>query len=103
MNDHAAEAASPGARRATPEMSREEAGRRAGTMKRILAWVAVLTFAALWQAAAHHLTGVTSRGTGVTSRQSGTTGGSGGTPVQSQGFDFGTGQNVAPFTQTTVS
>jgi len=103
MNERAAEAAAPGARRAPPEMSREAAARRARSVKRALSWAAVLTFAVLWQAAAHHLTGVTSRTGAATSPQPGTSGGSGQTQSQNQGFNFGTGQNVQPFTQTTVS
>ncbi len=106
MEDIAGGPAAHGTRTAPPEMSREEATGRARTMKRVLSWAAVLTFILLWQAAARHLTGVTSR-TGATAQTptqpSGTSGGAGPSQSSGQGFDFGSSQSVQPFTQSTVS
>lgn len=86
---------------APPELTKEQAIQRAKTLKRVLGWAAVLAFGLMWQAASHHLTGVTSR-TGSTAG-SGTGGGATPTPTQTQGYSFSNGQGVQPFTQTTVS
>ena len=85
---------------APPEMPKETATARARTLKRALGWTAVLTFGLLWQAASHHLTGVTSR---ARTSSTGTAGASGSSPTSGQGFSFSNEQGVQPITQTTVS
>ncbi|MDA8346663.1 MAG: hypothetical protein M0Z66_14520 [Thermaerobacter sp.] len=91
-------------RHTATEMTKEEAQLRARSWKRGLWWAAAIGFVVLWQAAAHHVTGVTSRSTPSTTQQQN----SGGfvpsqTPTQSQGFGFGSGGNAQPLTQTSVS
>ena len=79
-----------------PEISREEAIGRAQTWKRIVAWGTVVGFFVLWQAAANHVTGVTSRSSsGAAQTQL--------VPGASQGFEFGSGGAGMPMTQTAVS
>ena len=107
MEDIRAERPAHIAREGRPELTKDEALSRARTWKRALAWSAVLVFALLWQAAAHHLTGVTSRtGAGAASSTPAQTPGSGqgfGQVQTSGGYDFGSSQSVQPFTQSTVS
>lgn len=93
------------ARHASREMTKLEAAGRARTLKRVLTWAALLTFAVLCQAATHHLTGVTSRIGATTTQAPGIAGGGGQTQSDSQGFSFGSGQNVQSLTltQTAVS
>jgi len=104
MKDIAADRPARAARHARPDMTKEQAVGRARTLKRIAAWGTVAGFLVLWQAAAHHVTGVTSRQTQTSSAQQ--TGGygvgnGGGTPYPG-GYSYGTGQ-VQPLTQSTVS
>ncbi len=107
MEDITAERPGRALRPTRPEMSREQAAGRARTLKRLVAWAAVVAFALLWQAAAHHLTGVTSRAGSTTpkapAQAPGSSAGFGQAGSSGQGFDFGSSQNVQPFTQSTVS
>ncbi len=107
MEDIRAERPAHVAREGRPDLTKDQAVRRARTWKRALGWSAVLAFALLWQAAAHHLTGVTSRtGAGPSSSTPAQAPGSGQGFGQGQpagGFDFGSSQSVQPFTQSTVS
>ena len=107
MEDIRAERPAHLAREGRPELTKDQAAGRARTWKRALAWSAVLAFALLWQADAHHLTGVTSRtGAGASSStpaQAPASGQGFGQVQTSGGYDFGSSQSVQPFTQSTVS
>lgn len=82
-------------------MTKEQAEQRARTFKRGAFFAAAISFVVLWQAAAHHLTGVTSRSTSATSQQQGNQGFVPSAP--SQGYGFGSATSSQPITQTSVS
>jgi hypothetical protein len=83
-------------------MPKELAQQRAKSLKRGFFWAAAIGFVVLWQAAAHHVVGVTSRtSTSTTSQQQ--NGGFVPAPSQGYGYGFGNGGSQQPLTQTTVS
>lgn len=91
-------------RHAPQAMPKDEALRRARTIKRSFFWAALVGFVVLWQAAAHHVVGVTSRTTTTTTSQNQGQNSGGFVPSSpSPGFGFGSGGNSQPLTQTSVS
>lgn len=96
-------------------LPRDAAERRARLLKRGLFVLSVISFGVLLQAAAHHLTGVTSRSTqsvtgGPGSPTSPSQGNGYGSPSQgygygssSQGYDFGSAPQSPPVTFSGVS
>ncbi len=94
--------ATGGGRHGISAMPKEQAQQRAKSLKRGLFWATAIGFVVLWQAAAHHVVGVTNRTSPSTTSQV-QNGGLTPSPSGGYGYGFGNGGSSQPLTQTTVS